>query len=99
MRKVLGLTIARVFALSLPAAAGEKSGTIRFVDKTNHAIVLDDGTRLQVSEGQMHGLALGDPVKASYETKGERSVVTSIVPSPAGPDGTIDPLDSMQSPD
>jgi len=99
MRKILGLTIAMALALSLPAAAGEKLGTIRYFDTTNHAIVLDDGTRLWVSEGQMSGLSQGDSVKASYEMKGERSVVTSIVPSPVGPDGTVDPLDSIQSPD
>jgi len=99
MRKILGLTIAMALALSLPAAAGEKAGTIRFVDTANQAIILDDGTRLSVSEGQMRGLSQGDAVKASYEMKGERGVVTSIVPSPVAPDGTVDPLESMQSPD
>jgi hypothetical protein len=97
MRKILGLTIAMALALSLPAAAEEKLGTIRFVDTANHAIVLDDGTRLWVSESQMSGLSQGDSVKASYETKGQRPVVTNIVPAQVGPDGTVDPLDSMQS--
>ena len=99
MRKILGLTIAMALALSLPAAAGEKLGTIRYVDTANHTIVLDDGTQLWVSESQMSGLSQGDPVKASYETRGERSVVTSIAPTPVRPDGVVDPLDSMESPD
>lgn len=99
MVKVLGVTLALALALSLPAAAGERTGTIRWIDTTNHAIVLDDGTRLTVSEGQMGALSQGDNVKASYETKGERNVVTKIDRSPLGLDGSVDPLNSVQSPD
>jgi len=97
MRKVFGITIAVALAMTLPAMAGERSGTIRYVDKANSTIVLDDGTRLSVVEGQMNGLSLGDNVRATYETKGERSVITSIAPQPAGPDGTVDPLESQQA--
>jgi hypothetical protein len=98
MRKVFGIAVAVALAMTLPAMAGERSGTIRYLDKANSTIVLDDGTRLSVAEGQMSGLSQGDNVRATYETKGERSIITSIEPTPVRPDGTVDPLDSNQSP-
>ena len=97
MRKILGLTIAMALALSLPAAAGEKLGTIRYVDTTNHAIVLDDGTRLWVSEGQFGDLSLGDQVQASYEMQGDKKIVIQL--ARPGLDGSFDPLSSIQTGD
>jgi hypothetical protein len=40
---------------------------------------------------------LGDQVKASYETMGEKKIVTEMVRP--GLSGGFDPLSSMQSPD
>ena len=51
-----------------PAApvAGEIKGTVRWVEVNQHAIVLEDGTRLSVSDKQIEGIWAGDQVKAGY---------------------------------
>ena len=99
MGKVLGLTLALTLALSLSAAAEEAKGTIRWINPADHSIVLDDGTRLSVSEGQLADLSLGDQVKAAYETKDNKKVVVQMEHRTPGPDGTLDPLNSIQSGD
>jgi len=99
MKKALGLAIALTLAFSLTAAAEETRGTIRWTNAADHSIVLDDGTRLWVSEGQFADLAPGDQVQAAYETKGDKKVVTQLGRRVPGPDGTRDPLDSVQAGD
>jgi len=47
-------------------APGEVKGTVRYVDVNQHAVVLEDGTRLSVSEKQIDGIWAGDQVKAGY---------------------------------
>jgi hypothetical protein len=64
--------------------------------RTIRSIVLDDGTRLWVSEGQFADLRQGDQVQAVFETKRGKKVVTQLYRRPPGPDGTADPLDSVQ---
>jgi hypothetical protein len=51
MSKAVGLAIALTLALSMVTAAEETGGTIRSTNAADHSIVLDDGTRLWVSEG------------------------------------------------
>ena len=98
MGKTLGLALALTFGLTLTAAAEETRGTIRSMDTTNHTIVLEDGTRLWVTEGQEATVSPGSYVEAAYASKGDQKIVTDLHPR-VGPDGTSDPLKSIQSPD
>ena len=97
MKKALGLALALTLAISLSAAAEETKGTIRSVNTADHSIVLDDGTRLWVSEGQFGDLSLGDQVQASYEMHGDKKVVIQM--SHPGLEGSFDPLSSIQTGD
>ena len=96
MGKTLGLALALTLGLTLTAAAEETRGTIRSMDTTNHTIVLDDGTRLWVTEGQEAIVSPGSYIEAAYESKGDKKVVTEMNPR-VGPDGTTDPLKSIQA--
>ena len=97
MGKTLGLALALTLGLSLTAAAEEMRGTIRSMDTHNHTIVLEDGTRLWVSEGQQAVVSPGDYVDAAYESKDGKKVVTTL-DKHVGLDGSADPLLSIQSP-
>jgi hypothetical protein len=99
MRKAVGLALALTLAFSLTAAAEETRGTIWSTNAADRSIVLEDGTVLWVSEGQFAELAPGDRVQAAYQTTGDKKVVTQLSRFAAAPDGTRDPVDSMQSPD
>ena len=98
MGKALGLALALTLALSLSAAAEETRGTVRLIDPANHVIVLEDGTRLWVSEGQLADLSLGDQVQAAYEVKGDKKIVIQLDYA-RGLDGSRNPLDSVQAGD
>jgi len=99
MKKALGLAIALTLALSgFVAAAEQTNGTIRMIDSTDHSIVLQDGTRLWVTEGQFADLSLGDQVQAAYEMKGDKKFVTEMGRY-IGLDGSRNPLDSVQAGD
>jgi len=93
----LGLALALTLGFSLTAAAEEMRGTIRSIDNHNHTIVLEDGTRLWVSEGQEATVAPGNYVDAAYESKDGKKVVTTLEKK-VGLDGSTDPLLSVQSP-
>ncbi|PYN47057.1 MAG: hypothetical protein DMD95_05275 [Candidatus Rokuibacteriota bacterium] len=97
MKKALGMALALTLALSLSAAAEETKGTIQSINPADHSIVLDDGTRLWVSEGQLGELSLGDQVKASYEMQGGKNIVIEMVRP--GLEGNFDPLSSVQTGD
>jgi hypothetical protein len=100
MKTALGLALALTLALSLTAAADEVKGTIQMVNPADRSIVLDDGTRLWVAEGQFAELSLGDQVKAAYETKGDKKMVIEMTRRPLGLDGiSYDRIDAMESPD
>ena len=98
MRKTLGLALALTLGLSLTAAAEEMQGTIRSMDTRNHTIVLEDGTRLWVTEGQEATLSPGNYVQAAYEAKDGKKVVTELERH-VGLDGSTDPLLSIQAGD
>ena len=72
MRKVLGFALAILFTLTMVAAAEETIG---------RSSVLDDGTKLTVSEKPLSNLAPGEPAKAMFETQG---VVASPEPRAIG---------------
>lgn len=96
MKKALGLALALTLALSLSAAAEQvKTGKIQSVNPADRSIVLDDGTRLWVSEGQFADLSLGSEVKAAYETQGGKNIVIEM--AHPGLEGTFDPLNSYQA--
>jgi hypothetical protein len=96
LKKALGLALALTLALSLSAAAEQvKTGKILSVNPADHSIVLDDGTRLWVSEGQFADLSLGAEVKAAYETQGDKNVVIEM--AHPGLEGSFDPLTSYQA--
>ncbi len=97
MKKALGLALALTLALSLSAAAEQAKGTIYSINPADHSIVLDDGTRLWVSEGQFADLTLGDQVQAAYQMQGEKKMVIEM--ARPGLDGSFDPLSSVQNGD
>ena len=84
MRKVLGMTLALVVTATLSASAAEITGTVKAIDRADHAIVLDDGTKVTVSESQLSTLSPGDQVKAMYETMGGKNVATEVAPRGVG---------------
>jgi len=95
MKKALGLALALTLALSLSAAAEQAKGTIRSMNSADHSIVLDDGTRLWVSEGQFADLSLGNEVQAAYEMQGDKNIVVQM--ARPGLDGSFDALNSIQA--
>jgi hypothetical protein len=98
VKKALGLAVALTLALPLAAGADEMWGTIRYTNPADRSIILDDGTKLWVSEGQFAELSSGDQVKASFETTGDKTILTQVYRRVA-PDGTLDPLESEQTGD
>jgi hypothetical protein len=98
MGKTLGLAVALTLGLALTASAEEARGTIRSMNIHDHSIVLEDGTRLWVTEGQEATVSPGSYIEAAYESKGDKKVVTEMHPR-VGLDGSADPLKSIQSGD
>ncbi len=96
MRKTLGLALAMTLGLSLTAVAEETRGTIRSMDTGSNTIVLEDGTRLWVTEGQAATVEPGNYVQAAFASKGSELITELQVRT--GLDGSSDPLNSMQSP-
>jgi Cu/Ag efflux protein CusF len=79
MKKVVAVAFALVLGLSMAAWAGEVAGKIQAVDSAERVITLDDGTKLWVAEGiAIDNLKEGAKVKASYEERDGKNVVTSI---------------------
>jgi uncharacterized protein DUF1344 len=77
--KVLFVVIALVLALGVPAWAAEIEGKIQSIETFDRALVLDDGTRLFLAEGlTMDALKEGARVKASYEDRDGKRVVTTF---------------------
>jgi cold shock CspA family protein len=80
MVKRVGFVVALLLALSvLGAAAAEIEGTVKMVDQTERAFVLDDGTKIWVAEGlSMDEIKEGAKVKASYEERDGKNVATNV---------------------
>jgi len=79
MKRVLGIALALLLGVSVAAWAEDVAGKIQSVDPSERAIVLDDGSKLWVAEGvSMDALKEGATVKASYEERDGKKVVTSI---------------------
>jgi Protein of unknown function (DUF1344) len=86
MKKVLGIAAALLVTAALSAYADELKGTVKSIDRADHSIVLDDGTKLTVSERQLNNVTPGDQVRAMFETQGSKNVVTDLEPRGIGSD-------------
>jgi Protein of unknown function (DUF1344) len=79
MKKIAVVVVALLLAVPAVALAGEASGKIQSVMSADRMIVLEDGTKLWIAEGiSIDNLKEGAKVKASYEERDGKSVVTSI---------------------
>jgi hypothetical protein len=80
MKKAVGIALALMLVVSVGGAwADDIEGKIQSVDASDRVIVLEDGTRLWVAEGQaMDDLKEGAKVKASYEERDGTKVLTGI---------------------
>ncbi len=79
MTKSVWIGLALVLAVAAPVAAADIEGKIRSVETADRAIVLEDGTRLWIAEGvPMDDLKEGASVKASYEERDGKNVVTNV---------------------
>jgi Cu/Ag efflux protein CusF len=80
MRKILGITLAVLLALSIGAWAADMiEGKIQSVDTSDRVFTLEDGTKVWVAEGlPIEKLKEGAQVKASYEVRDGKNVATDI---------------------
>ncbi|HEU4371052.1 MAG TPA: DUF1344 domain-containing protein [Methylomirabilota bacterium] len=79
MRRIAAITMALALGLSMAAWAGDVAGKIQSVDPAERVITLEDGTKLWVAEGlSIDSLKEGAKVKASFEERDGKKVVTSI---------------------
>ena len=87
MKKVLWLTLALLLTFSLSAVAEEVRGKVKAIDRADHAFVLEDGTKLWVTEDHLMDLAPGDRVRAMYQMQGGKNIVTDLDHRMIGSDG------------
>ena len=87
MRKVVAFAVVPMLASSLRALDAETTGQVKAVDAAGSSFTLEDGTQLWLSDGNAAGLAPGEKVRATYETKGDRNVVTELGRLTMGPEG------------
>ena len=79
MRKALIGAVVVLLALSGAAWAADIEGKIKSVDTGERSFMLEDGTKLWVSEGvAIETLKEGAVVKASYEEKEGKNIATSV---------------------
>jgi hypothetical protein len=79
MLRTLAVVAALVTFAVAPVWAEEVSGKIQKVDMSDRSIVLEDGTQLWLAESvSADALKEGATVKASYEEKDGKKVVTQI---------------------
>jgi ferric-dicitrate binding protein FerR (iron transport regulator) len=82
LRKLAIVALVLAFAAT-PLWAAEVSGKIQKVDTGDRSIVLEDGTQLWLAESvAADALKEGATVKASYEEKDGKKVVTKIEVAP-----------------
>ena len=78
MSKTLGIVLALLLVVSAGAAwAGDVEGKVQSMDTNDRMVVLEDGTKLWIAEGvSIDGLKEGSKVKASFEERDGKNVVT-----------------------
>ena len=83
MLRKLAMIAMLVTFVAAPLWAEEVSGKIQKVDPADRSIVLEDGTQLWLAESvSTEMLKEGATVKASYEEKDGKKVVTKIDVAP-----------------
>ena len=80
MKKVIGIVMALLLVFAVAGAwAEEIQGKIKAVDVAERAFSLEDGTQLWMAEGlPLDTLKEGASVKAAYEERDGKKIVTSI---------------------
>jgi hypothetical protein len=80
MKQLTSIAIGLALVLAVTGAwAEEIQGKIQKADPTERTIVLEDGTQLWVAEGlPMDKATEGATVKASYEERDGKKVVTTL---------------------
>lgn len=80
MKKVIGIAMALLLGLVIATAdAQEIQGTIKSVDAAERTFTLDNGTQVWVAEGvSMDAVKEGASVKATYEERDGKKVVTTV---------------------
>lgn len=80
MKTLTGIAMALLLGLSAVTASAEQiQGTVKSVDAVERTFTLDNGTQVWVAEGvSMDALKEGASVKATYEERDNKKVVTTI---------------------
>ncbi|MBI2202305.1 MAG: DUF1344 domain-containing protein [Candidatus Rokubacteria bacterium] len=80
MKTLTGIAMALLLGLSAVTASAEQiQGTVKSVDAVERTFTLDNGTQVWVAEGvSMDALKEGASVKATYEERDDKKVVTTI---------------------
>lgn len=78
MKKIMGFAIAMLFAVPMVASADQATGNVKAVDPSEQAFVLEDGTKLWLSDGRATDIREGDQVSATYQTKGDKKMVIQL---------------------
>lgn len=80
MKTLTGIAMALLLGLSAVTASAEQiQGTVKSVDAVERTFTLDNGTQVSVAEGvSMDALKEGVSVKATYEERDDKKVVTTI---------------------
>ncbi|HEY7651152.1 MAG TPA: DUF1344 domain-containing protein [Methylomirabilota bacterium] len=80
MKKALGMVVALLLMVSVVSVwAADVEGKVQRVSPSERMIVLEDGTTLWVAEGlAMDNLKEGATVKASYEERDGKNIVTNL---------------------
>jgi Cu/Ag efflux protein CusF len=83
--KTLALLVALLLSVSIASAAeNEVQGKVKKWDAATHTITLEDGTQLTVPMGAKEAAQIkeGAVVKASYEEKDGKKVISKIEVAP-----------------
>lgn len=78
MGKRLGFALVLVLLGVLPASAEMATGKVKEVDKAGQAVVLEDGTRLIITNTYVTELVTGDLIRVIYEVRGDQKIATEI---------------------
>ena len=82
----LGVALVAGPALAGPGTqyAGQEIGKIRYIDRAQNLVQLDDGMQLYATDQKMlDGLREGELVKVDFSFNGERAYLNSIAPPTA----------------
>jgi hypothetical protein len=78
VKKIISIAIALVVAAPLVASSAEVTGKVKSVEAKDNVFVLEDGTKLWVDSRHIVELQEGVKVRATYETKDGKNVVTEL---------------------